>query len=273
MKRWWVALLVMAVALGGCSRSHPKPRPIDLTLATTTRVLETGVLEMLVPMFQRQSGLNVKVVSMGGGQELEFGRRGKVDVLLSHSPEADEKFVADGDGTSRRNVMRNDFVLVGPAADPAKVKETKTIADALSRIANNKATFLSRSDETCTQRKERQLWEKAKLQPTDDWHLKSPGGAKMFQMASDKGAYTLCDRGTFLKERKKLNLVILSRADPLLVNQFSVIVVNPVKHPGVHDVAAEKFAQFLLEPATQQAIARFGKDKYGEGLFTVEKEK
>jgi tungstate transport system substrate-binding protein len=257
------ALLALLVA-AGCS-GRPAP---TLTLATTTSTQDSGLLDVLVPRFREQSGIEVKVVAVGTGQALELGRRGDADVLLVHDPAAEQRFVAAGFGVGRRQVMYNDFVIVGPSADPAGVKGQASAAEAFRRIAAREAPFVSRGDESGTHVKEKAVWRQAGVEPKGAWYVRAGAGmGQVLRMASEKRAYTLSDRGTFLAQRGGLELAVLSEGDPLLVNQYSVIRVNPEKHPHVRKEAAEKFADFLLAAETQRLIADFGKDRYGQPLF------
>jgi tungstate transport system substrate-binding protein len=257
------ALLAVLVAAGCSGRAAP-----TLTLATTTSTQDSGLLDVLVPRFREQSGIDVKVVAVGTGQALELGRRGDADVLLVHAPAAEQRFVEEGFGVGRRQVMYNDFVIVGPPADPAGVKGQASAVEAFRRIAAREAPFVSRGDESGTHVKEKAVWQKAAVEPKGGWYVRAGAGmGQVLRMASEKRAYTLSDRGTFLALRGGLELAVLSEGDPLLVNQYSVIRVNPEKHPHVRKEAAEKFADFLLAPATQRLIADFGKDRYGQPLF------
>ncbi len=257
-----LALLLLVPA--GCSRSATP----SLTLATTTSLQDSGLLDVLVPQFRAQTGIEVKVVAVGTGQALELARRGDADVLLAHDQTAEEKFMAEGHGLERRPVMYNDFVLVGAPNDPAGVKGQASIAEAFTRIAGTRSPFVSRGDESGTHAKERAVWRQAGISPEGDWYIRAGAGmGHVLRLANEKRAYTLSDRGTFLALRKGLDLAILAEGDPLLVNQYSVIVVNPAKHPHVQRQAAQQFADFLLSPETQKTIATFGADRYGQPLF------
>jgi tungstate transport system substrate-binding protein len=257
----------MALAAAGCSRSAPP----SATLATTTSTQDSGLLDVLVPMFRAQSGIEIKVIAVGTGQALELGRRGDADVLLVHDPAAEQRFVDEGFGIERRPVMGNDFVLVGPPTDPAGVKGQTSAAEAFSRVARAEAPFVSRGDESGTHAREKAVWRQAGIEPQGDWYVRAGAGmGQVLRMADERRAYTLSDRGTFLAQRQGLDLAVLCAGDPLLVNQYSVILVNPEKHPHVQSEAARKFADFLLAPQTQQAIADFDKDRFGEPLFFTE---
>jgi tungstate transport system substrate-binding protein len=239
-----------------------------VTLATTTSTQDSGLLDVLVPLFHEQTGTEVKVVAVGTGQALELARRGDADVLLVHDPEAERLFMDQSWGVGRRPVMYNDFVLVGPSADPAGIKGAPSVAASFAGIARAGAPFVSRGDESGTHAKERTVWQKSGVEPQGPWYIKAGAGmGQVLRMASEKRAYTLSDRGTFLAQRRGLDLDILYEGDPLLKNQYSVILVNPEKHPHVRSVAARRFADFLLTPATQKVIADFGRDRYGQPLF------
>ena len=258
-------LFAAALLTAGCSPTSP---PQTATLATTTSTQDSGLLDALVPLFRKQTGVEVKVVAVGTGQALELGRRGDADVLLVHDPDGEKRFVDEGFGVGRRPVMYNDFVLVGPPADPAGVKGLNSAAEAFTRIARAQSPFVSRGDESGTHVKEKAVWRKAGVEPAGDWYVRAGAGmGQVLRMAGEKRAYTLSDRGTFLAQRMALNMAVLCEGDPLLVNPYSVILVNPEKHPHVRREAAEKFADFLLAPETQKVIADFGKDRYGQSLF------
>jgi tungstate transport system substrate-binding protein len=259
--------LASCIAVGCTPAAAPTA---SVTLATTTSTQDSGLLDVLTPRFRDQTGIEVKVVAVGTGQALELGRRGDADVLLVHDPAGEEKFVAEGHGVGRRPVMWNDFVVVGPPADPAGVKGRTFAADAFARIADEGAPFVSRGDESGTHVKEKAVWKRANIDPRGDWYVRAGSGmGAVLRMADEKRAYTLSDRGTFLAQRDKLDLAILSEGDPLLMNPYSVILVNPEKHPNIRREEAQKFADFLLAPETQRLIADFGKDRYGEPLFHV----
>lgn len=262
--RWIVAGLLLLLCIG-CG---PPPDPPPLTLATTTSTRDTGLLDALVPKFEEQTGIAVKVIAVGTGMALELGRRGDADVLLTHAPAAEQAFMDQGHGSERHSVMHNDFVLVGPADDPAEVRGTASIVEAFRRIAGAKAPFVSRGDESGTHMKERHIWSASGIEPAADWYVEGGSGmSAILGMADHKEAYTLSDRGTFLSQRSRLDLKILAEGDPLLVNPYAVIVVNRDHHPGINHEAAQKFAAFLLAPATQEAISRFGVAEYGQPLF------
>jgi tungstate transport system substrate-binding protein len=237
-------------------------------LATATTLQDSGLLDDLLPVFRGQTGIEVNVVAVGTGQALELGRRGDADVLLTHAPAAEEKFVAEGFGLKRHPVMHNDFLLAGPKADPAGVKGKTSIVEAFRQIAQAGSPFVSRGDESGTHVKEREVWTNTGVEPQGPWYIVAGTGmAQTLHMANEKQAYLLTDRATFLALRNELDLAILVQRDALLQNRYAVIVVNPEKHPHVRHEAARQFALFLLSPEIQQRIATFGKDRYGEPLF------
>lgn len=240
-----------------------------LVLATTTSTADTGLLDYLVPAFEKAHGATVKVIAVGSGEALAMGARGAADVLLVHSKAAEDEFMAQGNGLSRDEVMYNDFIIVGPAADPAGIKGLDAVA-AFKTIAEKKALFLSRADKSGTHSKELSLWKKAAVDPeSQPWRLATGQGmGETARIASEKQGYTLIDRGTFLALAKSLKLVVLAEKSKDLLNTYRVIVVDPVKHPGVHVAMAKAFAAWLVSPETQEMIGEFGKDKFGQALFT-----
>ncbi|MEX2186429.1 MAG: substrate-binding domain-containing protein [Pirellulales bacterium] len=263
----YIAAAWALVALVGCRAYEPPPAD-TLTLATTTSTQDSGLLDALLPAFRAETGIDVKVIAVGSGQAIELGRRGDADVLLTHAPAAEDKFVAAGNGIERCKVMYNDFVLVGAANDPADIRNQASVVDALKSIADRSAPFVSRGDESGTHQKERGLWAAVGRAPSGDWYLRSGSGmAQTLRIASEKQAYTLSDRATFLAHRESLRLAILSQGDPLLRNEYSVMLVNPARHAHVRVAAARRFADFLLAPATQARIAEFGRAKFGQPLF------
>jgi tungstate transport system substrate-binding protein len=263
--RWCVWAVAAAAGLAsGCS-ARPTP---TFTLATTTSTRDSGLLDALLPLFRSRTGTEVRVLAVGTGQALELGRRGDADVLLVHDPAGEQRFMDQGFGLLWRQVMYNDFVLVGPPTDPAGVGGQGSVTEAFVRVARAEAAFVSRGDESGTHRKEQEVWRQASIQPQGGWYLRAGAGmAEVLRMAGEKRAYTLTDRGTFLALGKAPGLVVLSQGDPLLRNQYSVIVVSPDKHPHIRREAAQQFADFLVSPEARKAIADFGKDRFGESLF------
>jgi tungstate transport system substrate-binding protein len=241
----------------------------NLILATTTSTQDTGLLDVLVPAFEKQSGFMVKTIAVGSGQAMTMGTRGEADVLLVHSPDAEKKFMEEGSGSRRLLVMHNDFVVVGPAADPAKIKGAKSGAEAFKAIAASGATFVSRGDTSGTHSKELGLWKAAGVTPEGQgWYQQTGlGMGQTLNVASDKGFYTLADRGTYLAMKKTLALEVLVEGDKGLLNVYHVIEVNQAKWPKVNAAGAKAFADFIVAAETQKTIGGFGVEKYGSPLF------
>jgi len=267
-------LLSVLFFVPACGSSSPTPvakmapaNP-DLILATTTSTQDSGLLDVLVPDFEKKSGYVVKTIAVGTGAALAMGKKGDADVLLVHAPASEMKLVDSGDAVDRRLVMHNDFVFVGPKDDPAHIRGATSAVEALQKISQAKALFISRGDDSGTNKKELALWKKANLQPKGDWYQQSGQGmGATLQIASEKGAYTLTDRATYLHLRDKLELEILSEGDALLKNIYHVMEVNPQKHPGVNAQGATAFADYLTSPETQKMIGVYGKDQFGQPLF------
>jgi tungstate transport system substrate-binding protein len=262
------ALLVIGAALF----THPTAFAAEeksLILATTTSTQDTGLLDLLVPAFEKQSGLTVKTIAVGSGQAMTMGQKGEADVLLVHAPEAEVKFMADGFGTARRLVMHNDFVIVGPAADPAKIKGLAGAADAFKAIGAGGGTFISRGDNSGTHSKEKGLWKAAGIAAEgQQWYQQTGlGMGQTLNVASEKGFYTLADRGTYLAMKKTLALDILVEGEKSLLNVYHVIEVSQAKWPKVNAAGAKAFADFMVAEATQKTIAGFGVEKYAAPLF------
>lgn len=274
-------LLILAVSLAACAPAAtpaptaaptnarpPAPANPELILATTTSTRDTGLLDVLLPIFERASGYKVKMVAVGSGQALQMGQDGNADVLLVHSPAAEETLMNNGFGKERLLIMHNDFVIVGPASDPAKIKGTATAVEAFKKIADARAVFTSRNDKSGTNAMELSLWKTASITPSGDWYLQTGQGmADTLRVTSEKGGYTLTDRGTYLAQKQNLQLDILVEGDQALLNSYHVITVNPDKWPKVNYAGAKLFADFLVSPDIQTFIGKFGADKYGQPLF------
>ncbi len=241
----------------------------SIILATTTSIPDSGLLDVLIPLFEKETGYIVRTINVGSGQAMVLGQRGEVDALLVHSPVAQKKFMAEGSGSSSRLVMHNDFILVGPTADPARVGGSKTIAEAFRKIAAAKALFLSRHDNSGTHAKENELWKAAGVNPGNrKWYMKTGlGMGQTLFVADEKKGYTLTDRGTYLALEKKLALVTLLEGDPKLLNVYHVIEVNAARWPKVNAAGARAFADFMVSPATQKRIGSYGVEKFGAPLF------
>ena len=240
----------------------------SLILATTTSTQDSGLLDVLVPAFEDVTGYVVKTVAVGSGQAMAMGAECNADVLLVHSPAAEATFMDAGSGADRRLVMHNDFVVVGPATDPAGIKGTVKAADALAKIAAAQATFVSRADKSGTNAKELALWKAASVTPAGAWYLESGQGmGATLQIASEKGGYTLTDRATYLATKDSLGLGILVEGEAGLLNVYHVISVNPTKCPDANTSGATAFSDYLVSADGQALIGTFGADKYGQPLF------
>jgi tungstate transport system substrate-binding protein len=237
-------------------------------VSTTTSTQDSGLLDVLVPMFEKQTGLTVKTISVGTGQALALAARGEADVTLAHAPGLEKKYVDEGKMTNRRLVMYNDFIVIGPPDDPAKIKGMPKALDALKRIAESQSRFVSRGDKSGTHVLEQGLWKQAGLEPRGAWYIESGQGmGQTLGIANDRRAYTLTDRGTYLAFQKRVDLPILVEKDRPLLNIYSVMEVNPANGPRVNVAGGKAFAEFMLAPATQAVIKAFGVDKYGQPLF------
>ncbi|MCJ7533695.1 MAG: substrate-binding domain-containing protein [Anaerolineales bacterium] len=246
----------------------PEQSPTELILATTTSTRDTGLLDVLLPLFESKSGYKVKMVAVGTGQALKMGEEGNADVLLVHSPQSELELMDKGFGKDRLLVMHNDYVIVGPKDDPAGIKGMKIAVDAFKMIAEAKSPFVSRGDDSGTNKMELSLWKSANITPEGDWYLQSGQAmGETLRIASEKVGYTLTDRGTYLALRDTLQLDVLFEGDPVLLNIYHVITVNPDKWPKVNYTGAEAFADFLVSPDTQKLIGEFGVDKFGQPLF------
>ncbi len=257
------AVVLLLLSLAGCRVHSPATR---LVLASTTSTQDSGLFDELLPAFEKvHPEQDIVVVAVGSGEALELGRRGDADVLLVHSPAAESTYVAEGRAQERRPVMYNDFVVVGPAADPAGIRGMTDAAAALQRIAGAGATFVSRGDESGTHAKERSLWTAAALSPAGAWYINAGQGmGEVLNIASEKAAYTLSDRATFLNLRDRLALQLLVEGDVRLRNQYSVIVVQGAKNAK----GAVAFADWLTSPAGQDFIGHYGVARFGSALFT-----
>ncbi|MEP6814346.1 MAG: substrate-binding domain-containing protein, partial [Marmoricola sp.] len=248
----------------GANRSGGGGPSGAMVLSTTTSTQDSGLLDVLVPAYEKSSRCVVKTVAVGSGEALTMGEKGDADVLLVHSPDAERAYMAAGHGRSRQAVMHNDFVVVGPPSDQAHVRGSRTAAQALARIARAKLGFASRADDSGTNAKELALWAEAGIEPHGSWYLQTGQGmGATLTIASQKQAYTLTDRGTFLAT-KGLESTIDFEGSADLRNNYHVIVV---KHSGTNTACAKDFARWLLEPSTQRTIGTFGVRKYGQQLF------
>jgi len=280
-----LAILAMLVVVGcgeeeeaatqtpqGQATAVPTPverGPKDIILATTTSTQDSGLLDVLVPIFEEQTHYNVKVIAVGSGQALAMGERGDADVLLAHAPSSEMDLVNKGAAINRQLVMHNDFIIVGPDKDPVGIKGMSSAADAFAAIYEKGATFISRGDDSGTDKAEKAIWKKAGLNPEgQSWYEETGQGmAATLQVANQKDAYTLSDRGTYLAQQKNLDLVVLVEGDPALFNVYHVMQVNPAKFDMVNGPGGAAFVEFMVSDATQAIIKDFGVDKFGQALF------
>ena len=240
-----------------------------IILATTTSTQDSGLLDVLIPIFEKNTGYFVKTIAVGSGQAMAMGQKGEADVLLVHSPAAEKKFVAEGYGIHRRLIMHNDFIMVGPPGDPAKIKGIKAASEAFKKIASAQALFLSRSDKSGTHTKEMDIWKAAGVKPEGEkWYQQTGlGMGQTLSVTAEKKGYTLADRGTYLALKKNLGLDILVEGDAILLNIYHVIEINPAKWPKVNAAGGKAFADFMVSKETQDIVRTFGVDKYGSPLF------
>jgi tungstate transport system substrate-binding protein len=261
-------LVVLVAALTLARPAGAQAPPTTVILSTTTSTQDSGLLDVLVPMFERKSGFTVKTISVGTGQALALAARGEADVTLAHAPPLEKKYVADGKMQNRRLVMYNDFVLIGPEEDPAKVKGEKGALTAFKKIAAAGSRFVSRGDKSGTHVLEQSLWKQAGVTPSGVWYIESGQGmGATLGIADDRRAYTLTDRATLLAFSKRVRLAIMVEGDRPLLNVYSVMEVNPANGPRVNVAGGKAFAEFMLAPETQAVIKTFGVDKYGQPLF------
>ncbi len=240
-----------------------------LRLATTTSTENSGLLAELLPPFEKANDCRVDVIAVGTGKAIKLGQNGDVDVILVHARSREDKFVADGYGVDRRDVMYNDFVVLGPAADPAKVKSASNVAEAMGKIADSKSTFVSRGDDSGTHTREKQLWKAAAVKPGGEWYLEAGRGmGDVIIMTNERQGYTLTDRGTYLAFKNKIDLEIVVEGDKRMFNPYGVIIVNPAKHPHVKVDLAKKFLDYLTSDEARALITGFRKG--GEQLFYVQ---
>jgi tungstate transport system substrate-binding protein len=243
----------------------------DVILATTTSTQDSGLLDVLIPLFEQQTGYAVKTVSVGTGAALALGARGEADVVLVHAPASEVQWMQQGYGTERLLVMHNDFLIVGPEEDPAHIKGDASALDALEKIADAKASFVSRGDNSGTQQLELSLWQKDSIDPKgQSWYIESGTGmGQTLTIADQRQAYTISDRATWLAFTGKIDLPIMVERDPVLLNVYHVMPINPAKFLNVpiNMAGGKAFADFMVAPDTQRVIGEFGKDKYGEALF------
>jgi len=245
-----------------------------IVLATTTSTADSGLLDVILPLFEEEYGIDVDVVAVGTGQSLKLGEDGNADVVLVHARAAEDKFMADGHGVRREDVMYNDFIIVGPAADPAGIAGGTDAAAAFAQIANAQAPFVSRGDDSGTHVKEKAIWSAAGIEPAGDWYISAGQGmGAVLTMANEQQAYTLSDRATYLaRTLEGTDLVILVEGDPILFNPYGVIAVNPEKNPEIKGDVANQFIDWLISLPTQEVISQYGVEEFGSPLFVPDSE-
>ena len=271
-----VFCLLLSACIPSTATQSLTPANKELILATTTSTQDSGLLDVLIPLFETETGYTVQTVAMGSGQALKMGEEGNADVLLVHAPASEVTFIESGFGRDRALIMHNDFIILGPAADPAGIKGL-AVVDALKAIVAGNATFISRGDDSGTHKAELNLWKKAEFDPNaaaPAWYLETGQGmGASLTVASEKGAYILTDRATYLANKDNLQLDILVEGDKSLLNIYHVITVNPEKWDKVNYDGAAAFLKFMTQASTQDIIGKFGVDKFGQPLFYPDADK
>jgi tungstate transport system substrate-binding protein len=274
MKRELQKVLVAAVAaavlmIAMVLPASAVPAQKNLILATTTSTQDSGLLDVLIPVFEKKTGYFVKTIAVGSGQAMAMGQKGEADVMLVHSPDAEKKFMAEKHGVNRLIVMHNDYIVIGAPADPAAIKGAKSTVEAFKMIAAAGSLFMSRGDNSGTHAKEKGIWKSAGINPEGQkWYQQTGlGMGQTLNVAAEKKGYTLADRGTWLSLQKNLGLPILKEGDPILLNVYHVIQVNPANWPKVNAEGAKAFSDFMVSADTQGIIKTFGIEKYGGPLF------
>jgi len=265
-----VSFLAMAFLTVFCLNSLPgaEPKNTNIILSTTTSTQDSGLLDVLVPLFEKQTGYTVKTISVGTGQALALAAKGDADVALVHAPSLEKQYVAEGKLLNRRLVMYNDFVIIGPRNDPAKIKSAKTASAALRLIEQSKSRFVSRGDNSGTHNLEKTLWKEVGIEPKGTWYIEAGQGmGATLGIANERNAYTITDRGTYLALGSRITLPILGEEDKALLNIYSVMEVNPANGPRINTAGGKAFADFMVAPQTQSVIKNFGVGKFSQPLF------
>ena len=254
----------------------PKPANPEIIMASTTSTRDSGLMDVLIHIFEQQTGYKMKPIYVGSGAAMSMGQKGNADVLLVHSPAAEVKFMDDGYGINRKLVMHNDYIIVGSPADPAGIKGMTSAVDALKKVSDAQINFYSRGDNSGTDALEKSLWKKLGISVADNsttnpkWYIEGgtvTGMLDLLRIASEKNGYTITDRSTYLANKKILSLDVLVQGDPVLLNIYHVIQVNPANFSNVNADGAKAFSDFMLSTATQAIIKTYGVDKYGQALF------
>ena len=266
MKKNIIFKLVFLFAVSMILISSVYASPIRLKLATTTSTENSGLLGVLLPPFEEKFGIKVDVIAVGTGKALTLGENGDVDIILVHARAAEDKFIEEGYGVNRRDVMFNDFIILGPSNDPAEIKGESNVTLALKKISDRKAYFVSRGDDSGTHKKEKSLWQKAEITPEGKWYMEiGQGMGAALQVANERQAYVLCDRGTFLAYKNKIDLIILSEGDALLFNPYGIMAVNPAHYSHVKYMEAMQLIAWVTSVEGQKIIGEY--EKEGEILF------
>ena len=259
--------------VGPAAEAQPEAKPEGseqkLILATTSSTQDSGLLDVILPVFEQETGIKVDAIAVGTGQALQLGMDGNADVLLVHARAKEDEFMANGHGVRREGVMYNDFVILGPEADPAGIKGMTSAVEAFKKLAETQSPFISRGDDSGTHTKELSIWKKAEIEPAGDWYI-SAGQTmgEVLTMSNEQQAYTLSDRATYLaRTLEGIKLVVLVEGDASLFNPYGVITVNPAKNEKIQDELANQFVDWLVSLPTQELIASFGKAEFGQSLF------
>jgi tungstate transport system substrate-binding protein len=282
----FMIMVIFAVSILGCRpvgetpvdqpsvAETPLGQASRLTLATTTSTDDSGLLQYLLPDFEQRYNVKVDVIAVGTGQALKLGEDSNADVLLVHAPALEEAYMEAGHGLRREPVMYNDFVILGPASDPAGIANAESVTEALQLLAENRSEFISRGDNSGTHAKELSLWKAVGFEPSGDWYISAGQGmGAILTMANEQLAYTLSDRATFLaRSLAGLDLVVLYEGDPLLFNPYGVISVDPAKNPQIQGDLADLFIEWIISMPTQELISQFGVDQFGQALFIPDSE-
>lgn len=275
-----ILVIYLAAFFVGCSNNSSNKSTSDLSktqkkeviLGMTTGIEDAGLLDVIIPEFEKESGYKTKTVSVGTGQALALAKKGEVDAIFVNSPPAEKQALQEGYIVNRRLAMHNDFVIVGPESDKAKIKGTKDVLQALTTIANTQSQFVSRADDSGTNKLEVSLWKQTNITPKgSSWYVEAGAGmSQTLKIANEKNAYTITDRATYLYDKKVLSLQVLSEGDPKLINLYSVSEVNPKKFSRVNSAGAKAFTDFILSKKGQEIIANHGKQQVGQYLFTAD---
>ena len=264
----WISVIGGLMAGCGNGPAEEAPRERVLCLATTTSTQQSGLLDILLPIFEARHSLRVKVTPAGSGEAIRLAREGEADVVLVHSRKLEDQFVAEGHGLNRRDVMYNDFVLLGPPDDPANIRGQSNTVESLAAIAKEQASFVTRGDNSGTHARELELWKLVGVEPEGDWyHSSGTSMLSALKSASQRKAYTLSDRGTFLFNETELDLVVMHEGDERLFNPYGVIAVNPARHPNVNYEGAMQFIEFITSSEGQELIQGHGRVRFSRPLF------